>query len=98
MALVLGVEVKQKEREEKFMKERLEQDRERVLNEELEKYETEKDFKIGKKAIHKSGILDAYDLLLEDLMKNGIPELKLNGDLFEYASFFVSKYNGKKYE
>jgi hypothetical protein len=40
--------------------------------------------------------LDAYDLLLEDIMKKGIPKLKLNGDLFEYAAFFFSKYHKKK--
>jgi len=50
----------------------------------------------GKKAIKNSGILEAYDSLLEDLIKNGLPKLKLNGDLFEYASFFIQKYHNKK--
>jgi hypothetical protein len=34
--------------------------------------------------------------LLEDLIKCGLPKLKLNGDLFEYASYFISKHHSKK--
>ena len=79
------------------MKERLEKERERLLMEELERHEKEKYFKLGKQAIKKSGILDAYDLLLDDLIKNGMPKVKLNGDLFEYAAFYISKYHKKKY-
>lgn len=67
-----------------------------MLKEEMEKYEKEKDLQRGKKAIKNCGIMDAYDLLLEDIIKNGMPELKLNGDLFEYAAFFLSKYHKKK--
>lgn len=78
------------------MKERLELERERLLKEELEKHEREKDLQRGKKAIKASGIMEAYDLLIEDLMINGMPEMKLNGDLFEYASFFVTKLHNKK--
>jgi hypothetical protein len=33
--------------------------------------------------------MEAYDELLEDFIKNGFPKLKLNGDLYEYASFFI---------
>lgn len=88
--------MKQKEKEEKFLKERLEIEREKQLKEQIEQYEREKDLARGKKAIKNSGILEAYDTLLEDLMKNGLPQLKLNGDLFEYASFFIHKYHAKK--
>ncbi len=96
MSLIQGIEAKQKDKEERLLKERLEQEREKLLNKEIEKYEQEKDFKKGKIAIKESGIMDAYDLLLEDLIKNGLPKLKLNGDLFEYAAFFLSKYHKKK--
>ncbi len=34
--------------------------------------------------------------MLEDLIKCGLPKLKLNGDLFEYASYFISKHHSKK--
>lgn len=96
MSLTVGVDAKQREKEERFLKERLEQEKERLLREEMEKYEKEKDLQRGKKAIKNCGIMDAYDLLLEDLIKNGLPELKLNGDIFEYAAFYISKYNKKK--
>lgn len=79
-----------------MLKERLEQEREKQLEQELEKYEKEKDFKYGKRAIKESGILNAYDMLLEDLMKEGLPEMKLNGDLFEYAAYFLTKIHKKK--
>ena len=71
------------------MKERLEQERQKTLQDEIDRYEKEKYYKIGKAAIKKSGILDAYDLLLMDLLKNGFPKQKLNGDLFEYAAYFL---------
>jgi hypothetical protein len=51
----------------------------------------------GKKAIKNCGILEAYDELLKDLMSNGLPKLKLNGDLFEYAGYFIAKCHKKKY-
>ena len=66
------------------------------MQQELEKYEKERDLQRGKKAIKACGIMDAYDLLLEDFIKNGLPELKLNGDIFEYAAFFMTKYHNKK--
>lgn len=66
-------------------------EREKQLKEQLEKFEREQDLKKGKKAIKNCGILDAYDELLRDIMKNGLPKLKVNGDLFEYASFFIEK-------
>lgn len=56
------------------MKERLEQERQKTLQDEIDRYEKEKYYKIGKAAIKKSGILDAYDLLLMDLLKNGFPK------------------------
>jgi len=87
--MIQGLELKQKEKEEKFMKERLEQEREKLLQEELEKVEKERSFKRGRKAIKASGILDAYDWLIEDLMKHGKPKLKVNGDLLEYAAFML---------
>lgn len=73
MSLITGVEAKQKEKEERFLKEKLEIEREKVLQTELEKIEREKDFKRGKVAIKQSGIMDAYDSLLDDLAKNGMP-------------------------
>jgi hypothetical protein len=39
MALVHGVELRHKEKDEKMMKERLEMEREKVLEAEIEKYE-----------------------------------------------------------
>ena len=96
MSLIQGIELKHREKEEKVLKERLELERERLLKEELEKYEREKDFVKGKKAIKGSGIMEAYDSLLDDLVKNGLPQLKLNGDLFEYAAFFFAKFHKKK--
>lgn len=61
MSLVVGVDAKQKEKEERYLKERLEQEREKQLKDQLEHYEREKDLQRGKKAIKNSGILDAYD-------------------------------------
>lgn len=48
MSLIQGLELKLREKEERMMKERLEQERDTALNEELERYEKEKYFKIGK--------------------------------------------------
>ena len=78
------------------MKERLEMEREKVLEDEIERYEKDKFYKLGKKAIKKSGILEAYDHLIDDMMVNGFPKMKLNGDLFEYAAFFLDKFNRNK--
>lgn len=66
------------------------------MKEEYERYEAAKDFKRGKKAIKSCGILNAYDMLIEDLMKNGTPPIKMNGDLFEYAAFFLTKLHNKQ--
>lgn len=88
--------MRQKEKDERMLKERLEHEREKVLYDEIDKYEKEKDFKKGKKAIKQCGIMDAYDSLIKDMMQNGTPEIKLNGDLFEYAAFFLTKYYHKK--
>ena len=63
----------------------------------MEKYEREKYYKIGKTAIKKSGILESYDKLLLDLLNHGFPKQKLNGDLFEYAAYFIEKDHHKKY-
>jgi hypothetical protein len=34
---------------------------------------------------------------VEEIMKEGMPEIKINGDLFEYAAFFLTKFYNKKY-
>lgn len=75
MSILLSstVDVKQKEREERQLKERLEAEREKHLKDQIEQHEREKDLQRGKKAIKNSGILEAYDTLLDDLMKNGMP-------------------------
>lgn len=77
MSILLNttIDAKQKERDERMLKERLELEREKQLKEQIEQHEREKDLQRGKKAIKNSGILEAYDTLLEDLMKNGMPRL-----------------------
>ena len=92
----MNPDAKHREREEKLLKERLEMEREKQLQEQMDAYEREKNLQRAKKAIKNSGILEAYDCLLDDIIKNGLPQLKLNGDLFEYASFFIEKYHKKK--
>ena len=83
------------EKEDKLIKDRLDMERERLLNEEIQQYEREKSFKKGKHAIKTSEMLECYDLLMGDMMGKGVPKLK--SELFEYAAFFFEKHERKKY-
>ena len=61
------------------------------LKEEIEKVEKERNKKKGLKILKNSGILDAYEYLLESLCKYGLP----TGDLYEFAALTVLKYEKK---
>lgn len=51
----------------------MENEREKLLQDEISKHEKVKDLAKGKKAIKASGILIAYDDLLQDFIKQGMP-------------------------
>ena len=96
MALVSGAELRQREKEDKAFREKLEQEKEKLLQMEIEKMQREKEIKRMQQCIKNCGIMDAYDKLIDDLMRNGRPENQNNGDIFEYAAYFITKINNKK--
>ena len=61
----------QRDRDERIMKQRLELEREKLLQQELDNIEKERRFKRGQIAIKKCGILEAYDWIVDELMKKG---------------------------
>jgi hypothetical protein len=77
--------------EEAKFREALEIKREKIMQEEKAAIEQERERKRGVKVLRSSGILDAYDYLLDQLIKHGLPK----GDLLEYAAVTVQKYEIK---
>ena len=61
------------------------------LQQEIEKVEKERAKKKGLKTLKQSGILNAYEYLLEQLCKYGLPQ----GDLYEFSALTVLKYEKK---
>ena len=79
-------------KEEAKFREALEVKRERLMKEEKANIEQERERKKGVKVLRTSGILEAYDYLLDSLIKHGLPK----GDLLEYAAVTVQKYEIKQ--
>ena len=67
-------------------------EREQHLLDEIEKTEKDRAKKKGVKILKTSGIIDAYEYLLNSLCQYGLPE----GDLFEFAALTVLKYEKKQ--
>ena len=83
--------------EESKFREALESRRDKILNEEIEKTQKERDRKKGIRILKKSGILEAYDCkplfvtsvdLLDSLINHGLPK----GDLLEFAAVSVQMF------
>lgn len=91
MSFAPNPDQKTREKQEKFLKAQLEKEREMRLKEEIERTEKERNKKKGLKILKNSGILDAYEYLLESLCKYGLP----TGDLYEFAALTVLKYEKK---
>ena len=91
MSFAPNSDQKNREKQEKFLKAQLEKEREMRLKEEIEKTEKERNKKKGLKILKNSGILDAYEHLLESLCKYGLP----TGDLYEFSALTVLKYEKK---
>lgn len=73
------------------MKSQLEKEWELHLQQEIEQIEKERAKKKGLKTLKESGILGAYEYLLESLCKYGLP----SGDLYEFSALTVLKYEKK---
>ena len=91
MSFAPNPDQKTREKQEKFLKAQLEKEREMRLKEEIERTEKERNKKKGLKILKNSGILDAYEYLLESLCKYGLP----TGDLYEFSALTVLKYEKK---
>ena len=91
MSFAPNSDQKTREKQEKFLKAQLEKEREARLKEEIERVEKERSKKKGLKILKNSGILDAYEYLLESLCKYGLP----TGDLYEFSALTVLKYEKK---
>lgn len=91
MTYVPTKEVKIKEKQDKFLKQQLEKEREQALLEEIEKTEKERVKKKGLKVLKSSGVLNAYQDLLGSLCKYGLP----TEDLYEFSALTVLKYEKK---
>lgn len=94
--MVSVVDIRERELEERKIKEKLDLERQKQLQKEIEEDEKRRKFKKQKRAIKDCGLLEAYDLLLDDLVTKGLPPVKMNGDIFEYAAFFLAKYHRNK--
>ena len=91
MSFAPNSDQKTREKQERFLKAQLEKEREMRLKEEIERVEKERSKKKGLKILQNSGILDAYEYLLESLCKYGLP----TGDLYEFSALTVLKYEKK---
>ena len=91
MSFAPNPDQKNREKQEKLLKAQLEKEREMRLKDEIERVEKERSKKKGLKILKNSGILDAYEYLLESLCKYGLP----TGDLYEFSALTVLKYEKK---
>ena len=102
MAYTQPKEVKIKEKQDKFLRQQLEKEREQQLLEEIERTEKERVKKkgqssilvialLGLKTLKQSGVLDSYQYLLTSLCKYGLP----TGDLYEFSALTVLRYEKK---
>lgn len=92
-----------KQKQDKFLKEQLEKEREQQLLEDIERTEKERVkkkgklaaqtnyFVIGLKTLKQSGVLDAYQYLLTNLCQYGLP----TGDLYEFSALTILRYEKK---
>lgn len=61
------------------------------MKEEKDKIEKDRARKKGVQVLKSSGILDAYDYLLDKLIQKGLPK----GDLLEYSAVTIQKFEKK---
>jgi hypothetical protein len=92
-----------KQKQDKFLKEQLEKEREQQLLEDIERTEKERVKKkgkcsiqtnvlfVGKKVLKQSGVLDGYQYLLTNLCQYGLP----TGDLYEFSALTILRYEKK---
>ena len=92
-----------KQKQDKFLKEQLEKEREQQLLEDIERTEKERVKKKGKyhsltdfsfaglKVLKQSGVLDGYQYLLTNLCQYGLP----TGDLYEFSALTILRYEKK---
>ena len=92
-----NVELKEKMRLEKSLKEQLEREREARLQEEIDENIRKKNIKMGAKRLKTCGILEAYDYFLEQSVVNcnkfGLPNKE---DVFDFAALCILKYERKR--
>jgi len=80
-----------KQKQDKFLKEQLEKEREQQLLEDIERTEKERVKKKGLKVLKQSGVLDGYQYLLTNLCQYGLP----TGDLYEFSALTILRYENK---